>query len=135
MACLHHKKVLDFVKCFHSSVKALLVGTYILIIPITSAWVDRFYNKILSSYLVTSVFVLKSILSDSCVATPVFLWVLFASCIFPHLLDSNLYTHLDLRASSLESTVKYFLILSGNVCLWIGLFTPVMFNISVDMIR
>ena len=80
-------------------------------------------------------FILRSILSDMCIATPSVFWFLFAWNIFFHPLTFNLYVSLEMKWVSQRQHIygSCFCILSASLCLSVGVFIPLTFKVIVDM--
>ena len=80
-------------------------------------------------------FSLKSILSDMSIATPAFFWFLSAWNIFFHLLTFNLYVSLEVRWVSWRQHIygSCFCIHLASLCLLVGAFHPLTFNVIIDM--
>jgi len=76
--------------------------------------------------------ILRFVLSDKSIATPAFLWFLFAWNIFLRPLTFSLYGFLELRWVSWRQHIygSCFRIHSASLCLLVGAFSPVPFKVS-----
>ena len=95
---------------------APILGTYILMIVISSSWMDPFTIKCCPSLYFFMALILKSILSDMSIATPAFLSSLLAWSIFSYPLTFNLYVSFALMwVSCRHKNVDFaFFIQSAN---------------------
>ena len=85
-----------YLKCY----SVPMLGAYIFIIVISSSWIDPLIIMSCCSLSLFTAFILKSILSDMSVETPLFLWSPFALNIFSSPSTFSLCVSLVLRLVS-----------------------------------
>ena len=110
-----------------------MLDAYIFIIVISSYWIDPFITV---SFIASTVFILKSILSYMTIPTSTFFWFPFALNIFFFwTLTFSLYMSRGLRWVSCRQHIygSCFCIHSGNLYLLVGGFSPLAFKIIIYM--
>ena len=114
----------SFYVCQHLSyiMQYFFVGAYIFIVIISSSWIDPLIITQCPSLSLFTIFVLKSILSDMCIAIPAFFWSLFAWNIFYQPFIFSLCVSLVLRWVSCRQHMQgsCFCIHSASLVFWLG---------------
>ena len=92
---------------------------FIFTIVISFSWIDSLIIMYCPSLSIVTVFILKSVLSHMCIATPAFFWFPFAWNIFFHPLTLSLYVFLDLKYFFCRQHIyrPCFCIHSASLCL------------------
>ena len=111
---------------------APILSAYILIIFFLD-W--SFDHYIVSFFVSCNHLILKSILSDMSITTPVFFWFPFAWNIFFYSLTFSLYVSLDLNWISCRQHVFrfWFCVHSASPCLLVGAFNLFILKVISDM--
>ena len=112
-----------------------MLGAYIVIIDISSSWIDTLIIMLCPFLSLVTFFILKSILSDMSIATPAFFCCQFAWNIFFHPFTFSLYVSLCLKWVSFRQHIygSCFCIYSASLCLLFGAFNPFTLKVIIDM--
>ena len=111
-----------------------MLSAYILIIVLSSSWIDPLIIMQCHSLSLYTAFVLKFTLSDMSIATPPFFWSLFAWNIFFQPFTFSLDVSLVLRWVSCRQHIQgsCFHIHSASLCLLVETFSPFTFKVIID---
>ena len=128
------------------SISPLYLLVFVLCIEVLLCWVHRYLQLLClplgliimqcSSLSLAIFFILKSILSDTRIATPAFFCFPFAQNMFLHPLTFSLYVSLGLKWVSCRQH-KYgscLCIHTASLCLVVGAFNPITFKIIIDIL-